>query len=181
MGAPRKAIPPTAKRSRTFGKGGGRPAGFEDVMIAQATELVARGFTDAQIADFFEVHPSTLWRWKQHVPAFGKAFLRGEKEMQAVLEASMLHRATGYSHQAVKIFPPREIVTGTGKKRKVTLSDPIVVKFEEHFPPDKGAAELLLRKLDPGVYNPRMTVVGDPKAPVQFIMQNRPPKEKKHG
>lgn len=150
-------------------------------MIVQVTDLVARGFTDAQIADFYGKDPSTLWRWKQAVPAFGKAFLRGEKEMQAVIEASMLDRATGYSHQSVKIFPPREIVTGTGKKRKVTLSAPIVVKFEEHFPPDKGAAELLLRKLDPAIYNPRMTVVGDPKAPVQFIMQNRPPKEKRHG
>lgn len=181
MGAPRKAIPPTAKRSRTFGKGGGRPTGFRDEMIAQVVDLVAREFTDAHIAAFFQVNPTTLWRWKQAVPAFGKAFLRGEKEMQAVIEASMLHRATGYSHQAVKIFPPREIVTGRGKNKKIKLSEPIVVKFEEHFPPDKGAAELLLRKLDPGVYNPRMTVVGDPKAPVQFIMQNRPPKEKKHG
>lgn len=181
MGRPRDAIPPTAKRSPTFGKGGGRPAGFRDEMIAQAKHLVSLNYTDIQIAAFFEVNPSTLWRWKQAVPSFGRAFLRGQAAQQAVLEASMLARATGYSHQAVKIFPPREIVTGRGKRRKIKLCEPIIVKFEEHFPPDPQAAKLLLQKLDPAAYSARTIHSGDPTQPVQFIMQNRPPKEKRHG
>ena len=53
----------------------------------------------------------------------------------------------------------------------------IRAKNSKHYPPDKGAAELLLKKLDPKVYNPRMIFEGDPSKPVQFIMLNRLPEE----
>lgn len=183
MARPRKEIPEGKRRSRTFGKTpkdqAGRPVGFRDEMIDQAKALVARGFTDVQIAGFFDCNPSTLWRWKQAVPNFGRAFLRGEVEQQAVLESSMFHRATGYSHPAVKIFPPSTKVVGRGKNRKVVAGEPVIVKYEEHFPPDPQAARLLLQKLDPGAYSTRMIHAGDPKQPVIFNMQNRPPKEKR--
>lgn len=166
MTSRRKPIPKTARRSRKFGKGGGRPTNFRNEFIAQVEELVAKhDYTDGQIADFLGQNPSTIWRWKQAVPEFGRAFARGEAQQVKVLEAAAFHRATGYSHKAVKIFPPR----AEGEK-------PIIVPYEEVFPPDVAAIKLLLQARRPQIYRDRVEHSGDPAAPVQFIMVNRPKK-----
>lgn len=164
---------------------GGRPSGFKDEMIAQVADLVGKhDYTDAQIAAFFDVNPSTLWRWKMAVPKFAKAFERGEDQQVRTLEASMFARGTGFSQPAVRIFPPRTRVVRrvvNGKTRRVTVTDePVIVKYEEHFPPDPTAAFRLLKKLRPNEYNDKLIHAGDANEPVTFQMINRPPKEEAH-
>lgn len=181
MGRKRAPIAKTARRDRKFGKATtGRPAGFKEEYIGIVKALVStHDYTDAQIAAMLEVNPSTMWRWKMKVPEFGRAFLRGEAARQKTLEASMFHRATGYSHKAVKIFPPRVVVVREKGKKAVLKTEPVIVEYEEHFPPDTTAGFRLLEALDPKRYSQRMKHTGDPREPVIFQMSNRPPKEGK--
>lgn len=174
QGRHRKPVDPQARRSETFGKAdaqgtAGRPPKFREEMIEQARHLVAEhDFTDGQIAHFFKITLPTLWRWKVAVPEFARAFLRGQEAQRKVLEASLFARATGYEFESEKLFPFKGRV--------------VRAKTIEHVPPDPRAAQLLLQKLDPANYSPRMIHQGDPTQPVQFNMINRPPKkEAKHG
>jgi len=180
MARPRNPIKPDAKRSETFGNAKtGRPAGFKDVYIAQVEQLVRdHDYTDVQIANFFDVNPSTLWRWKMLVPDFGKAFHRGEAAQVKVLEAAMFACATGFSHKAVKIFPPRVVVKkAKGGKRATVETKPVIVHYEEYYPPNPQAAFRLLEARDPARYSQRLRHVGDPTQPVEFVMVGRLPKE----
>lgn len=182
MGRPRKPIPADAQRSPTFGKGRkqGRQADFKDSYIAQVEQLVRdHDYTDAQIAAFLGKDPATIWRWKMAVPDFGRAFHRGEQAQIKVLEAAMFSRATGYSHEAVKIFPPRVVIKKVkGKKNAVRVeTKPIIVKYVEHFAPDPQAAFRLLEARDPKRYSAQLRHIGDPTQPVEFLMVGRIPKE----
>lgn len=170
MVRPRKPPKPNARASRKYGQTrratnmGAVPLYDPKTYPGIAEKLIAElNYTDLQIADALSVNPSTIWRWKQLFPKFAKAFQRGEEKQKATIEGSMFQRATGYTVETEELFL---------HKGKV-----IRAKNTKHYPPDKGAAELLLKKLDPKVYNPRMIFEGDPSKPVQFIMLNRLPEE----
>jgi hypothetical protein len=72
-------------------------------------------------------------------PAGVGPFFRGSGRWSRVVrvERSLYERANGYNYPAVKIFMP------AGSKQ------PIVVHYEEHCPPDVGAAFIWLKNRDP--------------------------------
>src|ERR1700754_2435855 len=49
---------------------GGRPTVWRPEFTEQGGKLAAIGATEEQIADFFEVNITTLWRWKSRYPEF---------------------------------------------------------------------------------------------------------------
>lgn len=51
----------------------GRPTKYKKEYDKQAAKLCAQGFTDAQLADFFEVSESTLNLWKKKNPSFSES------------------------------------------------------------------------------------------------------------
>lgn len=184
-GQRRKPCPPDAKpkprpecKSTRDQSGLGRKSEYSPAYIKVVKGLIARfGYTDQQIADFLEVSRRTLCRWKMSHPDFWRAFDLGEDKKVQALEDSMFALATGHTVPDMKIFPPREVVKGRGKNKRVGLGPPIMVPFERYIPPDPQAARLLLMKLRPKEYSNRVIHGGDPNEPVQFIMSNRPPKE----
>lgn len=110
----------------------GRPTDYKPTYPIEAKKLCALGLTDVEIAQFFEVNPLTIYRWKHEYPKFCKAMQRGKKLADDVVEKSLYKRATGFAQESVKIFMP------------AGASEPVYADFVEKFPPDTQAARLWL-------------------------------------
>lgn len=109
-----------------------RPSRYDRGFCVQARKLCRLGATDIEIADFFGVAISTLYLWKVGHREFSEALKEGKAEADGRVEASLYHRAVGYSHDAVKIFNDKEI--------GVTE-----VPYREHYPPDTTACIFWLK------------------------------------
>lgn len=109
----------------------GRPSKFDAVMCVQVEKLCKLGAKDEEIADFFGVSEQTLNTWKKAHPEFLESIKRGKVIADAEVASKLFHRATGYEHEAVKIFNDQ----GT----------PLVVPYTEHYPPDTTAAIFWLK------------------------------------
>lgn len=115
----------------------GRPSDYDVAFCEKAFALAADGATDMEIADALEVHVSTYYRWKAEHPEFREATRLGKESADDRVEASLYHRAVGYTHDAVRIFMP------------AGAREPIVAPYREHYPPDTAAASLWLRNRRP--------------------------------
>ena len=108
----------------------GRPSDYSPEFCEIAANLCVNGATDFEVAQYFSVHTATLYRWKAKYPEFRDALKVGKELSDERVEASLYHRAVGYSFPAVKIM----MVNGA----------PELVPYTEHVPPDVGAATLWL-------------------------------------
>ena len=115
-------------------------------------KLCALGHTDFEIAGFFEVGVSLLSKWKAAHPTIAAAFRAGKDVADERVERSLFHRATGYSHDAVKIFCSKD---------GVVTEAPYV----EHTPPDTTACIFWLKNRRSELWRDRREVVatGDGK------------------
>lgn len=104
----------------------GRPTAYKPEYAAQAEKLCELGATDMELADFFEVDVSTIYRWKHSHDEFCEAVKVGKEALDNRVERSLYQRAVGYSFNSEKIFHHQGIIT-----RADTV---------EHIPPDPGAA-----------------------------------------
>ena len=103
----------------------GRPTAYRPEFAKQAQKLCEIGATDMEIAQFFGVHVSTIYRWKHSESAFCEALLVGKDKLDDRVERSLYQRAVGYSYNSEKVYQYQgEIV------RTETI---------EHVPPDPGA------------------------------------------
>ena len=113
----------------------GRPSSYKPEFAAQAEKLCKLGATDNDIAQFFGVNVVTVWRWKDAHPEFCNALKRGKDVADDLVEQSLFRRATGYSHDAVKIMQDK--------------GAPVVVPYVEHHAPDTTAAIFWLKNRRP--------------------------------
>lgn len=116
---------------------GGRPSKYDPAFVEQAKKLCRLGHTDIEIADFLEVNIATLYRWKNDHPEFCDALKEGKAEADNRVEASLYHKAIGYSFDAVKIFMP------------ANAPAPVHAPYREHVPPDTTAAIFWLKNRQP--------------------------------
>lgn len=112
---------------------GGRPTAYRAEYARQAKKLCLLGATDAELADFFEVSIRTIDGWKVRHGEFLQALKAGKDEADNRVERSLYQRATGYTHDAVKIFMP------AGAK------SPVYAEYREHVPPDTTACIFWLK------------------------------------
>lgn len=96
----------------------------------QARRLALLGLIDEEVADFFGVHVSTIYRWDEEHPEFREARARGKLHADSRVAEKLYHRALGYYHPDTHISTYEGSVTQT----------PIV----KHYPPDTAAATLWL-------------------------------------
>lgn len=122
----------------------GRPSKYRPEFIDQAGKLCALGATDLELADFFEVDVATLYRWKISHPEFCEAIKAAKVAADERVERSLYARATGYTHDAVKIF------CQDGKV--------IEAPYREHVPPDTGACAFWLKNRRPTEWRDRQDV-----------------------
>lgn len=116
----------------------GRETLYREEYAEQVYELALLGLTDAELADAFNVDERTVNNWKRAHPRFFQSILRGRVIADGKVARGLYERSTGYSHPAVKIFPPR------GEDE-----EPLIVPYVEHYPPDTAAASLWLRNRQP--------------------------------
>lgn len=119
----------------------GRPTSYDPAMCEQARKLCSLGATDIELADFFNVSDRTIYRWAAQFPEFCQALKLGKDEADERVSRSLYHRATGYSHEAVKIFNAD--------------GSPLVVPYREHVPPDTTAAIFWLKNRRPQEWRDR--------------------------
>lgn len=110
---------------------GGRPSKYDTLDMAKVAMLAKRGWTDAEMAEFFGVAEATWYNWKDAHPEFLEALKDWKEEADARVERSLYERATGYSHPEDKIFQHN--------------GEPVVVPTVKHYPPDTTAAIFWLK------------------------------------
>ena len=100
-----------------------------------ARKFCMLGATDDDLARLLDVPRETVDAWLAEVPEFAAAVKAGRDVADATVADRLYARATGYSHEAVKIFNNKgEIV------REV---------YVEHYPPDVQAGIFWLRARRP--------------------------------
>src|ERR1700679_2840939 len=113
----------------------GRPSKFKRSILKTVKRLASIGLTELEISFVIEIDEVTLWRWKTRYPQIRKALIPGLRIANKRVEASLYHRAIGYSHADVHV---------TSYEGQVTLT-PIM----RHYPPSEGAAKMWLTNRDP--------------------------------
>lgn len=117
---------------------GGRPSAYKAEFATQAEKLCKLGATDIELADFFGVERTTIWRWSQVHEEFCNALKAGKLAADERVERSLYARATGYTFDAVKIFNAN--------------GEPLTVPYREHVPPDTTAAIFWLKNRRPDAW-----------------------------
>jgi hypothetical protein len=108
--------------------GGGRPTLYNEQTAELAYRLCMLGLTDKELGIALGVSETTINAWKQKHEEFSEALTRGKVIADADVAVSLYKRATGYSHEATKIFMP------------AGADAPVYAPYTEHYPPDTGAA-----------------------------------------
>lgn len=117
---------------------GGRPTDYRPEFAKQAAKLCLLGATDNELADFFEVHRATIYRWKHDHPEFCAAITNGKEHADERVERALYHKAIGYTFDSEKVFQYEGQV----------IRAPIV----EHVPPSDTAAIFWLKNRRSGVW-----------------------------
>jgi len=136
----------------------GRPTKYNKDYCEQAQKLCMLGLTDAELGVFFEVDEATINRWKLAYPEFCESLRQGKQIADAEVSAKLYHRATGYSHEAVKIVADAK----TGQEHKVP--------YVEHYPPDTTACIFWLKNRQKDKWRDKVDteLTGANGGPVEF-------------
>ncbi|EAA8759577.1 terminase [Salmonella enterica] len=108
-----------------------RPTKYQAAYAEQARKLCLLGYTDAELADFFDVDEATINRWKKEHHEFCESIKKGKSVADGEVAAKLFHRATGYEH------PEDDIRTVDGKI--------VITPTIKHYPPDTTAAIFWLK------------------------------------
>jgi len=119
-----------------------RPTKYRAEFAEQARKLCRLGATDRELADFFGVQESTINKWKLAHPAFSESLKTGKGMADAEVAEKLFKRATGYSHEAVKIFNDQ--------------GSPLQVPYTEHYPPDTTACIFWLKNRRPDLWRDKV-------------------------
>lgn len=79
----------------------GRPSSYNKKFDRQALKLTQLGYTDKQLAEFFEVAESTIYAWKNEFRSFRESIKKGKAETDAGVAGQLLKRAMGYKIKEV--------------------------------------------------------------------------------
>ncbi|HFZ7981312.1 TPA: terminase [Salmonella enterica subsp. enterica serovar Thompson] len=108
-----------------------RPTKYQEAYAEQARKLCLLGYTDAELADFFEVSESTINKWKLDYPKFSESIKKGKEYADGNVADRLYQRAMGY------VAPDVDI--------KVIENQIVETPLEKHHPPDTTAAIFWLK------------------------------------
>lgn len=112
-----------------------RPPKYKIEHAEQAEKLCKLGATDADLADFFKVNTTTIWRWSARYEEFCNALKSGKETADAKVERSLYQRAVGYEFDAEKVFQYE--------------GSPVKVPYREKIAPDTTACIFWLKNRKP--------------------------------
>lgn len=124
----------------------GRPTDYQPDFVEQANKLCKLGATDHELADFFAVDTSTIYRWKNSHPEFCEAVIVGKGAADERVARSLYNRAVGYTFESEKVFQFQGEV----------IRAPIL----EHVPPDPSAAFNWLKNRKPDEWRDKLEHAG---------------------
>lgn len=78
-------------------RGKGRPSSYRPEYAEQARQLCVLGYSDARLAEFFGVDPSTLCKWKAFHSDFFNALLEGREKADVTVAGSLFRSANGFT------------------------------------------------------------------------------------
>lgn len=110
------------------------------------------GMTNDELAQFFEVSPSTVDKWLAEIPAFSCAIKEGRQIADARVVESLYKRATGYEHADVDI---RTVTLPAGGGSEI-VQTPIV----KHYPPDAASMIFWLKNRQPAKWRDKPEEAG---------------------
>lgn len=123
----------------------GRPAKYKEECDEQARKLCLLGATDKELADFFNVCEATINNWKIKHSSFLESIKKGKEIADATVAEKLFHRATGYSHEEVKLAQSEGAFT----------DEKVVTK---HYAPDATAAIFWLKNRQPDKWRDKRDV-----------------------
>ena len=128
---------------------GGRPSKFDERMVGEGRKLASYGATDEEMAAFWGVTVKTFYNWQKEHPGFLHALKEGKEKPDAQVERSLFERATGYTHDAVKILQYE--------------GQPVIVPYTERYPPDSTSMIFWLKNRRPDRWRDKseVEVTGD--------------------
>lgn len=144
-----------------------RPTKYQKAYAEQARKLCLLGYTDDQLADFFEVSASTINKWKLDHPRFSESIKKGKDVADGDVAESLYQRAMGYEHPEddIRAVDGAIVITPTIKR----------------YPPDTTAAIFWLKnrqskkwrdKVDHGLEGPNGQALAVPIFNVTFGSEN---------
>ena len=113
------------------GEGGGNPTKHNVKYNKQAYKLCLLGYTDVELAEFFDVCEATINNWKREYPKFLESIKKGKQEADTNVAESLYKRALGYSHKDTDIKVINDVIVQT--------------PLTKHYPPDTTAAIFWLK------------------------------------
>ncbi|MBL7390681.1 helix-turn-helix domain-containing protein [Escherichia coli] len=126
-----------APKDNKFAEGNsGKPSQYKPEYAAQAEKLCLLGATDDEMAEFFGVHRSTIYRWKLEHEEFCNSIKAAKDIADERVVRSLYQKATGYNYveqQAFKVKVDRD-------KEELEIAD-----VERHAPADTTAAIFWLK------------------------------------
>jgi len=110
----------------------GRPTKYKEEYNELAYKLCLLGHTDEELAQFFEVHVSTIHQWKLDYPDFSDSIKNGKEFADIEIVQSLYNRARGMTLK-------KQVVKGEGA----------IVEVEDEIPPDTTAMIFWLKNRQP--------------------------------
>ena len=151
MPSPRKKLP----RIKTGANG--RPTDFRPEYIQVVFDLCLLGFTDRQLAEFFDVSEVTLRSWKKKQPDFLLAMRKGKAIADAKVAHSLYNRAIGITVEEL-----RETVTKDGQI--------IALKTTKQIPGDVQAQRFWLKNRQPDKWKENIAITDNEGNGFQLII-----------
>lgn len=109
----------------------GRPTKYKPEYDKQAYKLCLLGYTDDDLATFFEVDVSTINRWKVEHDGFRESIKNGKEIADIEVVESLRRRALGM------------------KLKKQVIKDGSIVELEDEIPPDPASMFFWLKNRQP--------------------------------
>jgi hypothetical protein len=110
----------------------------------QAMIMCENGAVDREIAEMFDISPSTFYQWRNKYPEFAAALAVGKEAADDRVERSLYNRAVGYSYDSEKL-----VTVSQGQNMGSVVERHQIV---EHVPPDVKAATRWLEARRPKVW-----------------------------
>ena len=134
-----------------------RPTKYQKAYAEQARKLCMLGYTDAQLADFFEVAEATINTWKKEHPEFLESIKKGKDISDAEVTDSLYQRAMGY------VAPDVDI--------RVIENKIVKTKITKHYPPDTAAAIFWLKNRQKKLWRDKIDhgIEGADGGPLQVV------------
>ena len=123
----------------------GRPTKYDEAVHPKtAIKLALTGFTDEQMAAFFEVNTDTIYEWKKKYPKFSEAIKSGKEVADSNIASSLYQRALGQTKKIQKAIKLKKTINGQGSEERVEM-----VEEEIYIPPDTTAQIFWLKNRQP--------------------------------